>query len=204
MFDRFLIALAAAVAAGLLGMPASAQTQPKAIESVYTPLDLDKCRHTPGKEEVEDYGEWRCTGHSGIAVHVSAGDQRTYVSYGRNAKKEPAAKQTLASFNGEGDKIEWRAERGSDGKLKPFATIMAWSTTVSGGEEPVKGEVLVVTRLAPGAVCHVGYVDAKANPDANALAQKIADENARKFRCGADKSIVLGSKGPGFSGPYGK
>jgi len=189
--------LAAVLAVGLFSAPAKAQ----AIESAYTSLDLDKCRHTKGKQE-EDYGEWRCNGYGGIAVHVSAGDQRTYVSYGRSAKSEPAAKQTLASFNGEGKKIEWRAERSSDGKLKPFATIMRWSTTVSSGDEPVKGEVLVVTRLAPGGVCHVGYVDAKANLDSNALAQKLADEYARKFRCGADKPIVLGNKGPGFSGPY--
>ena len=198
MFDRFFIALAGSLVVGLFSAPAAAQS----IESVYTALDLDKCRHTQGKQE-EDYGEWRCNGYGGIAVHVSAGDQRSYVSYGRNAKNEPAAKQTLASFNGEGEKIEWRAERGADKKLKPFATIMRWSTTVSSSDEPVRGEMLVVTRLAPGGVCHVGYVDGKANPDANALAQKIADEHARKFRCGTDKPIVLGSKGPSFSGPYG-
>ena len=33
--------------------------------------------------------------------------------------------------------------------------------------------------------------------------QKIADENARAFKCDSDKPIVLGNKGPGFSGPYG-
>jgi hypothetical protein len=89
----------AALAVGFVNAPATAQT----IGSVYTPLDLNQCRHAKGKD-VEDYGEWRCTGYRGIAVHVSAGDQRSYVSYGRNAKNEPAAKQTLASFNGEGEK----------------------------------------------------------------------------------------------------
>jgi hypothetical protein len=195
------IVLQAAIALSLIAFaaePALSQT----AASAYTSLDLKKCRHTAGKD-VEDYGEWSCAGHGGIGVYVSGGDQRSYVSYGRNPKKEPAAKQTLASFNGEGEKIEWRGERGADGTLKPYATIMRWGTTVSTGDEPVKGQVLVVTRLGPGGVCHVGYVDARANPDANALAQKIADENARKFKCGADKQIVLGNKGPGFSGPYG-
>jgi hypothetical protein len=198
MSAKMLSAFWIALIMGLPSAPAAAQ----AIESVYTTLNLDKCRHKPGKQE-EDYGEWRCAGFGGIAVHVSAGDQRIYVSYGPNARKEPAAKQTLASFNGEGEKIEWRAARDAGGKLKAFAAIMRWSTTVSAGDAPVKGEVLVVTRLAPGAVCHVGYVDAKANPDGNTLAQKIADEHARKFRCGVDKPIALGNKGPGFSGPYG-
>ena len=80
---------------------------------------------------------------------------------------------------------------------------MRWHTTVGADDPPVEGEVLVVTRLPPGGVCHVGYVDGKANPDALALAQKIADGSARKFRCGKDKPITAGNKGPGFSGPYG-
>ncbi len=190
-------ALAAILGLGIFSTPAPAQT----AASAYSALDLKKCRHAPGKD-AEFYGEWSCAGYAGIAVYVAAGDQRSYVSYGRNAKKEPAAKQTLASFNGEGDKIEWRGERNAGGMLKPYAAIMRWSTTVSSGDEPVKGQVLVVTRLGPGGVCHVGYVDGRANPDANALAQKIADDSARKFRCGTDKPIVLGTKGPGFSGNY--
>lgn len=171
-------------------------------ESAYTPLDLDKCRHTRGKD-VEDYGRWQCRGHGGLTVHVSGGDQRNYVSYGRNAAKEPAARQTLASFNSVGKTIEWRLG-GTAGASKPVATIVRWNTTVSGDDGgPVRGQVLVVTRLGSGAVCHVGYVDAGANADANALARRIADENAASFRCGRDKPIILGRKGPGFSGPYG-
>jgi hypothetical protein len=135
-------------------------------------------------------------------VLVTAGDQRTYVSYGRNASKEPAAKQTLAAFNGEGKTIEWRGIRAGGKAIKPFAAIMRWSTTKSAQEPPIKGEVLVVTRLGPPA-CHVGYVDAKANADANALAQKIADAHARDFRCETDKPVILGKQGPGFSGLYG-
>jgi hypothetical protein len=183
--------------ASLLITPATAQS----IASATTKLDLDKCRHKPGAVD-EDYGEWRCKGYGGIAVYVSAGDQRIYVSFGRTAKKERAAEQTLASFNGEGDRIEWRGVRGKDGKLKPFATIMPWSTTVSKDDETVRGQILVVTRLGPGGVCHVGYVDARANADADMLARKIADESARAFKCGVDKPIVSGKQGPAFSGPY--
>jgi hypothetical protein len=151
---------------------------------------------------VEDYGSWWCRGYGDVVVQVSGGDQRSYVSYGRNAAKEPAARQTLASFNSQGKTIEWRLKRGADGSLKPFASIMRWNTTVSGGAEPVRGQVVVVTRLEPGAVCHIGYVDGRANPDANVLARRIADENAASFRCGTDQPIVLGQKGDGFSGSY--
>jgi hypothetical protein len=176
---------------------------PGGIERVYTPLDLAKCKHRRGRE-VEDYGSWRCTGHAGIAIHVSAGDQRTYISYGPNAAKEPAASQTLASFNSEGKTIEWRIAR-ANGKPHVFATILRWNTTTIDMDDDtrqVRGQVLVVTRLGPGGVCHVGYVDGRANPDANDLARRISDENARGFKCGADKPVVLGIKGKGSSGPY--
>ena len=170
------------------------------IVSVTTPLDLKKCRHLPGNMEEEDYGSWRCRGYGGISVFVSAGDQRTTISFGRNAEQQPAARQTLAAFNGEGDSIEWRALRDKNGKLKPFATIMRLSVTKSAEGALVEGGVLVVTRLGPP-VCRVGYVDALANPDALALARRIADESARTFACQGSKPIFLGNKGPGFSGP---
>jgi len=196
-----------AILAASLVLPGSAAAQPAgppsgAVERVYTPLNLDKCRHKPGRE-VEDYGSWRCTGHDGMAVYVTAGDQRSYISYGPNAAKEKAAQQTLASFNSEGKTIEWRIERLPNGKARAFATILRWNTTVlDGAGNNVSGQVLVVTRLGPGGVCHVGYVDGRANPNANELAAEIADTRARTFRCGKDKTVVLGVKGPGFSGPY--
>jgi len=46
-------------------------------------------------------------------------------------------------------------------------------------------------------------VDGRQNANALDLARRIADQHARTFRCGKDKPIVLGEKGPGFSGPYG-
>ena len=171
------------------------------IVSVYTQLDLDKCRHKAGTME-EDYGAWFCRGLGNIPIYVIAGDQRSYVSYGRNAANEPASKQTLASFNGKGKTIEWRAVRSADGKLNPFAAIMRWSTTISDENKTIRGQVLVVTRLG-SPVCHVGYVDGRANPDANVLAQEVADKHARDFKCRADKPLTLGKTGPGFSAGMG-
>ena len=188
------------VLALVVALAASGHAVAEEIVSATTPLNLKKCRHLSGKME-EDYGSWRCRGYDGIPVFVSAGDQRTYISYGRNAEQQPAARQTLASFNGEGDTIEWRALRGKDGRLKPFATITRFSVTKSAEEPPIKGAVLVITRLAPP-VCRVGYVDALANPNAFALARQIADQHARPFECQGSKPIFLGEKGPGFSGPF--
>ena len=185
-----------ALAVVLFATPAAAQS----IEYVYTKFDAKKCRHERGKE-VEDYGSWLCPGHEKLNVLLSAGDQRMYVTYGSGKQKDLAASQTFPGFNDvyEGT-VEWRIEK-TDGKARPFATILRWNVVTPDDREkatgPIKstGRVLVVTRLGPGGTCHVCYVDAKANPDANELARKIADEKARTFKCGKDKRIVAGKTG---------
>ena len=55
--------------------------------------------------------------------------------------------------------------------------------------------MLAVTRLSPGPVCHVAYVDVQANPNANELARTAADEIARDFKCGKDAVKVVGASG---------
>jgi len=186
--DRSLASLAAIA---LLHTSAFAQFNP-AVESAYTTFDSNKCRHTAGRD-VEDYGSWLCPGYRGIPVRLAAGDQRMYVSFGRNAAREPAAGETIDHFNDvyKGT-IEWRLERKPNGKLEPFATILRWNYMANVDDANASGRMLVVTRLGPGRVCHVGYVDARANPDANELARKLADEKARTFRCGKDKTQTVG------------
>jgi hypothetical protein len=168
---------------------ASAAASAQSIESAYTALETSKCLHAHGLAP-EDYGHWTCKGYGGIAVWVAGGDQRVYVSFGPHAKNEPAASQTLSAFNSEGRTIEWRIERGGDGNARPFATILRWNTSsLDENANQNRGQVLVVTRLAPGPICHVGYIDGGANPNANELAREIADKHARSFRCGTDEPI---------------
>jgi hypothetical protein len=52
-----------------------------------------------------------------------------------------------------------------------------------------------VTRLPPGAVCHVAYIDGQANRNANELARQAADEFARDFNCDRDEVKIIGEKG---------
>lgn len=177
------------VIAALAASPASAQE----IFSVYTKFDADKtCKHTKGRD-VEDYGSWRCPGYGGLIVFLTAGDQRMQVSFGTSAKKaaeEIAAEETFPGFNSvyEGT-VEWRVETLPNGKTRPFATILRWNliteADVNRGDNKATGRTLVVTRLNPGGVCHVGYVDAR-TPGANETARKLADEKARSFKCGKD------------------
>jgi hypothetical protein len=163
--------------------------------SAYTPIDIEKdCVHRPGKEP-EDYGDWRCNGYAGLPIQVSAGDQRMFVSFGPRAEREPAAAETLTPMNDfyKGT-IEWRLADG-----RPVSAIMRWNYKTEADRErrEATGRVLAVTRLPPGPVCHVGYVDARANPDANELAREIADKTAKGFVCGRDTPVILGKVGPG-------
>ena len=180
----------ALIALDLATAPAAGQT----VEYVYTKFDAKQCKHTKGRA-VEDYGSWLCTGHEKIAVRLSAGDQRMYVTFGNWKRDDLASSETFPGFNSvyEGT-VEWRIEKSADGKSRPFATILRWNLVTAEDQEKATGpitstgRVLVVTRLGPGGVCHVGYVDARSTPDANAVARKIADETARTFKCGKDKA----------------
>ena len=177
----------------LLALCAASPAAAQDIFSAYSKFDAEKtCRHTPGKD-VEDYGSWLCPGYGGLIIRLSAGDQRMQVSFGasaRRAKGEVAAGETFPGFNSvyEGT-VEWRVEKRADGKLVPFATILRWNTRTEADAErddgKSTGRTLVVTRINPGGVCHVGYVDARA-PGANEEARKLADEKARGFKCGKD------------------
>ena len=60
---------------------------------------------------------------------------------------------------------------------------------------PTAKPMLAVTRLPPGPVCHVAYIDVQANPNANQLARQAADEAARGFKCGTDEVKIIGESG---------
>ncbi|HQZ12259.1 MAG TPA: hypothetical protein PK286_05180 [Devosia sp.] len=174
------ISLPAALAASLCAAPALAQVN----ISTYTDVNLTECSIV----STDDMGTtWTCAGYKGIPVMIAEGDLRFFVSYGLKSTEEKAASQTLPPFNHLGEKIEWRLGKAS-GELKPVATILRYF--VSQDEGKPDGEVLVVTKFAPGATCHVAYIDALANPDANVMAQKAADETAPEFDCAKDPETI--------------
>lgn len=178
------LALAVSVVLGGLG---AAQAQFN--QSEYTDMDLDQCTVV----QSDDFGStWACSGFKGIPVMVAEGDLRMMVSYGLTSTEEKAASQTLPPFNHLGEKIEWRLSN-VEGGYKPFATILRYfvqRTDAETGEEIEDGQVLVVTRVAPGATCQVAWIDALANPNANELARETADEMVPDFDCANDPEIV--------------
>jgi hypothetical protein len=162
---RFVTTAAVALVAAVSGLisPAGAQT----FSSSYTSTAEKDCR-TVGKSR--DGGATQlCPGKSGLVVVISEDDLRQTVSVGptaATAAKEPAAQTWFAPFNSTASTVEWRAADG-----KPFAIIQRWliadNDDLDKGGRPTSKPVLAVTRLPPGPVCHVAYIDGQANRNAN-------------------------------------
>ena len=172
--------------------PANAQT----FGSSYTSTAPKNCR-TVGKPGDNASVTQVCPGKSELVVVVSEDDLRQTVSVGANraaAAKEPAAETGFAPFNSAADTVEWRALDG-----RPFAIIQRWMLSDSEQPDktgtPISKPMLAVTRLPPGPVCHVAYIDGQANRNANELARQAADEFARDFKCGKDEVKVIGERG---------
>lgn len=165
--------------AATLGMSlASFGAAAEEISSAYTTLKAGDCKDaTP--LDAGGYGSvFTCKGYDGVDVRVAEGDLRMFVSYGAAAAKQTAAEQTLPQFNTIGDTLEWRLADG-----KPFATILRFRWDSDNGQ----GSTLVVTKLGETDSCHVAYVAATGNPNANVLARKVADTLARGFDCETDR-----------------
>jgi hypothetical protein len=166
--------------------------------SSYTSTAEKDCRRISKEEASDDGGTRLCRGPAGLVVLVSEGDLRETVSAGRNrkaAESEPAARTWFGPFSSTAPTIEWRSSE----KGKPFAMIQRWHIADIADEDksgrPIAKQMLVVTRLPPGVVCHVAYIDVKANANPNELARKAADTLARDFKCGTDRVKAFGVSG---------
>jgi hypothetical protein len=184
----------------LPGAPAMAADDGASARSAYSSIAAKQCRKTVDlKIDGVDYASSDlCAGVGGLKVLRQEDDLRETISVGRSAAaaaRQPAASQGFGPFNSTTDTIEWRLDRAG----KPFAIIQRWH--IADNDDPDKDgrprtkSLLIVTRLPPGAVCHIAYIDGIANPDANDLARKAADETARGFDCAKDKVQTFGQSG---------
>ncbi len=175
------------VVAAALG--AAAHVRAAGPTSAYSKIDIDACsvfRH----DEESGSTSWFCPAIPNQALWIAEGDLRFFVSFGRAAEVQVAAEQTLPPFNRIGGTLEWRL--GPDGEA--FATILRWFTEFDDGRV---GQVLVVTKLGDEGTCHVAYVDALANKNANELARQAADTLSAGFDCETQEPVVVGT--PGWS-----
>jgi hypothetical protein len=191
---RVTFASAVAFLAALLAASwATAQT----VSSQYSSTAPKDCRMIGKPSELDGSTTRFCPGKGGLSVLISEDDLRETVSVGKSraaAAKEPAAQVWFEPFNSTLTTVEWRMAAG-----KPFAIIQRWliadNADRDAKDRPRDKAMLGVTRLPPGAVCHVAYVDVTANPDANELARKAADELARDFQCSWDEVKIIGASG---------
>jgi hypothetical protein len=192
---RQLIVLAAALLVAAVFGPIS-PTEAQTFSSSYTSSAPKDCR-TIGKPGDNGSTKQVCPGKPGLVVLLSEDDLRQTVSVGPTpaaADKEPAAETWFAPFNSTANTVEWRAV-----DEKPFAIIQRWMIADSENPDktgnPINRPMLAVTRLPPGPVCHVAYIDGQANRNANEVARQAADEFARDFKCGKEEVKVVGEKG---------
>jgi hypothetical protein len=161
-----------AAIAGLAAAPAGAN------DSVYTELDLDRCRLIEFIEEGESV-RWECRGHASVPLLVGSGDGRFDIDAG----VENEEWETLSPFNNPGPRVEWRM----DGAV-PIAIIFRLVSAVPEHREAALFVETIGRAGAPG--CTIGVVNA-ARADANLRAREIADRRAAAFRCGIDTAERL-------------
>lgn len=186
--------LAAALLAAAFGSQASAAG---VFGSTFSSTKAANCWGINGEKQVDDNTTRVCRGKVGLVVFVNEAETRETISVGRNkaaAGNEPAAQAGFGPPGSALRTIEWRMA-GSE----PFAIIQRWQLADKGETDkdgrPAAKPMLVVTRLPPGPVCHVAYIDVAANPNAGELARQAADELASNFKCGSDQVKVMGASG---------
>ena len=141
--------------------------------SVYTNLDIDRCRVL---EEVEEGGGavWRCPGYGGIPLIVMAGDLRFDVDAG----EDNGVFESRPGFNAAPERVEWRLRA-----RQPRAIIYRIRLVGEGSEGRTLLGVETISRRGRWAGCLIAWIDGDV-PNANAVARRIADRDNRRFRCG--------------------
>lgn len=172
------------------------------MTSAYSKLDLEKdCTFHQSDDQG---GSAKCNGFGKYPVHFAEGDLRQMVEYGFITAGDRGW-VSFSEWNRINDTIEWRLD-----SKRPVATIARWFIEniddTGSANKALEGQVLVISKVGqPGEfdACVVGYVDAKANPNANALARQVADTLAARFRCGEDPAVFHGQRGPLSGTPSG-
>lgn len=163
-----------------MGMTTLGLANAQEWRSVYTDTDPSNCitlALEPGYS-----AELACPGYKGYPLLIREGDLRMFISYGFAARDEMAAGQTMPNFNTIGEKLEWLIADHPDLGEQPVASILRYYLDRSAGFIP-DTQVLVVTRIEPGNTCHVAYIDALANPNANVLARQTAADLVPGWDC---------------------
>ncbi len=146
------------------------------VKSVFTEIDLKKCKQTEKADNEVFAGAWHCKGYGGYDVFIRSGDDRDSVAFGKSDDKNCSGMKSFNHFNAAGSKIEWRVK-----DAKPIAAILRWTVSLE-PDSTKQGTWLVVNKLDNGSACQMHYVNGSF-PNANDAARKAADEKADGFVC---------------------
>jgi hypothetical protein len=150
------------------------------VKSVYTQIDLKKCKQTQKPDGQVFEGAWACKGMAGYDVFLTAADSRDMVSFGKAEANNCSGQKTFGSFNSAGATVEWRVKAG-----KPIAAILRWTVSIDPDDPKKQATWIVLNKLDKGTACQMHYV-AGSFPNANDAARKAADEKAGGFNCEND------------------
>ena len=139
--------------------------------------------------------ELACPGYKGYPLLIRDGDLRMFVSYGFDARERDGGEPDDAGFNTIGEKLEWLIADHPDLGEQPAATILRYHLDRSEGFIP-DTQVLVVTKIEPGNTCHVAYIDALANRNANVLARQAAADLVPGWDCRTMEIRRIGNLDP--------
>lgn len=182
--------------------------QAQEVKSLYSKIDFEtSCvwEKPLSEEEAQMGGSAICQGlaigSNHWPIYFAEGDLRQFVGFGHVADLK-AFVGGFAQWNSVNTTVEWRVKNG-----KPYATILRWfldniDHDTGSAEKNLRGNVLVISKVAHhaglggrGLSCPIGYVDAKANKNANLLAREIADEYGETFKCGINQPQFYGNRG---------
>lgn len=129
-----------------------------------------------------------CPGLLGHRVSLADNGNLTQVTI------RPPSRGPSAVFQAQvvGKKLEWRMSA-AGGRDVPYAAIIRLAYV--DGSETI-GQVMGLAKLTPTGSCLMGFVAVASNPDANAVARKIADERAPGFDCARGAVFLIGIVSP--------
>jgi uncharacterized membrane-anchored protein len=186
-----LLTLAGLMACGLSAI-SNAQAQGSASRTVS--FDVDQCPLIEEHPENSTY-IWHCVTPEKFEFYIAESDLNFHIGYGPKGTEQKAFRQDLPAFHHKKNQAEFLFRPGEE---KPHAVILRYTTVgatdLNTGKQAEKGQLVVVTKIEGEEACHTAYIDAAANPDADALAKK-AVEASGVFDCAKDEPKVLGKKG---------
>lgn len=150
------------------------ETYAEPMKSAYTSTEPENCTSV-GTENGAPV--LRCPGPEGHVFLMNIAEHKVFLSCGPEPMREKVWTETMPGTHRIGDVMEWVLTG-----TTPVATIVRYFIDRSAADLPEE-QVLVVTRLGQANSCHVAYIDARRNDNANEIARDAVSTYAMAWDC---------------------